>query len=87
METTLERQSLLGLTNLAGAHTIRALACEYFRATNAGITSTGDVWISKYGDAHWATEEQLAAFHDFAIEHVSGAERSYPRTRVAGRLH
>jgi hypothetical protein len=78
MKTTLERTSLLGLTNLAGAHALRALAREYFRATNAGITQTGDVWVSKYGDAHahWATEEQLAEFHEFAIQHVAGAVRA-----------
>jgi hypothetical protein len=45
MKTTLERESLLGLTNLAGGPTIRTLAREYFHAANAGITSTGDVWV------------------------------------------
>jgi hypothetical protein len=73
MKTTLERKSLLGLTNLAGPEAVRTLARTYFHAANAGITPTGDVWVSKYGDAHWATEEQLAEFHDFAIEHVAGA--------------
>jgi hypothetical protein len=73
MKTTLERTSLLGLKNLARPAALRILARAYFHAANAGITPTGDVWVSTYGDAHWATDEQLAEFHDFAIEHVADA--------------
>jgi hypothetical protein len=76
MKTTLERTSLLGLTNLAGAHAIRMLAREYFHAANAGITVTGDIWVSKHGDARWVSDWELAEFHQYAIEHVAEAVRT-----------